>query len=492
MSKKRIHIDQLFKNGLKHLSFLVSNKDLESIDKKTEVYSDEKTNKTKDKLDQFNFPITDLDWEQTFSKFQKEKLAFEPSKSIFSKLDELELPITEVDWTQTKNKLANQKRRRVFIWWKVASLLLILGLFAIIYKLSISETTKQRNEISESVHLKSMTLNENINKNNPSKDINKSDKYTLNTIIKNNVTKPPFRNALKEPAFNGSSLTLISKNETIKIEENQDIEATNQLVLVGLSLFDIIYPNLNFDLVQTNTIVKPPTKTMKTQYFVGLNNALLTNQFKYDKNNDANFNNLQQNADRNLLSWSKGINFGLIHKGFQHQISLSGQQINQKSNYQFKARIFDSLPVKDPSGNVIGYFLTRGRDTTLRENHQIKRNRIDFAFNTNKIWKMSSKINLVTGIGAQTSFTLNSKGSKTLDPQTIQINDYQFVKSNERKLGIHPMVYIGIQTSLSKNWILETALSSQYNILPVYKNNISNKINTYQSGIHLKILYLIK
>jgi hypothetical protein len=494
LNKKRIHIDQLFKNGLKNLSFLVSSKDFESIDKKTEAFSDQNTQNIKDQLDGMSFPISDLDWEQTFSKLQKEKLALEPaSSSPFASLQDISIPINDEDWIITKKKLAQEKRKRVLIWWKVASLFLLIGVLAIVYQSISRKMFDQNQQLTESVPRPSKSLIEKQNnvtqKIEVNTEVNKNSYLTSkNKLYKNtNSIHQTQKPSILKQALNTEIKIEKAAGETYQTET--DIFTLNK---IGLQTFENIFSFELIEKITPLTIRKPSVKIIKTHFYIGLNNALFTNQFKYDKNNDANFNTLQQNADVNLLSWSKGINFGVLHKGFQHQISINGQQINQKSNYQFTFKIYDSIPVKDPNGNIINYFLTRGRDTTTQESHLIKRNRLDLSYNTNKIWKISPKFNFVTGLGALASLNLNSKGHKTLDPNSLKISDYQSIKRNERTLGFHPMVYLGVQTSLSKNWILETAFSSQYNLLPVYKSNIYNKINTYQSGIHVKILYLIK
>jgi hypothetical protein len=496
LSKKRIHIDQLFKNGLKHLSFLVSNKDLESIDKKTEAYSDEKTNNLKERLDQISFPISDLDWEQTFSKFQKEKMALEPSKSMFAKLEDLELPITETDWTQTKTKLANQKRKRVFIWWKVASVLIALALIGGLVN-----------------HVTKTDIADNPSKNSLENKANESIANTqqnFNNSVEHQALKNKTTDEIHSENHQNASISNISKVKTPENSESEQIEAidilTNQkatelgieimdiekISLQTLKSFQILYPNIAHALIENIKIKPPIIPVTKPSFYIGLNNAIINNGQHYNAKNNADFNNIQQSADARSLSWSKGISMGIFNKGFQHQISINQMNVNQVSNYKFSYRIFDSIPVKDPMGNVIGHFLTRGRDTSINETQVIKRNRLDFTINTNKIWNINSKFNLVTGIGAQTGINLSSKGDLVLDPNTNRLSDYQSIKNEERKVNIAPMVSIGIQNRFSKQFVLETGVSTQYNLFPVYKSNISNQINNYQMGLHFKILYLIK
>lgn len=130
MSRIKKHIDEVFREGLKNLSLLVSNKDFEAIDDKASVYKDKEPELDKGLLGNFEIKVDESDWLKTKSKLEVEKSAMSQDNFMSKGFEGFELAVTDADWKATYRKLQDRKRRRVAYWWWLSAGVAVLSIGA--------------------------------------------------------------------------------------------------------------------------------------------------------------------------------------------------------------------------------------------------------------------------------------------------------------------------------------------------------------------------
>jgi hypothetical protein len=125
VKKKRIHIDELFRNGLKNLSLFVSDRDLNAIDDKKSQYSDSNPDIQTNAFSDFELQVSDADWEATMAKLDKEKASLTQENVYQKAFASFELQPEANDWQETYRKYINRKRRRTYTWLGTGVILLI-------------------------------------------------------------------------------------------------------------------------------------------------------------------------------------------------------------------------------------------------------------------------------------------------------------------------------------------------------------------------------
>jgi hypothetical protein len=98
------------------------------------------------------------------------------------------------------------------------------------------------------------------------------------------------------------------------------------------------------------------------------------------------------------VSWTKGIELGVLKA--KTQFSIGVQACNQTfvSNYKYSYRVFDSLPVYNPGRTkIIGYFLLNARDTFINEENKVKLNKIQVPLTFSRIVSFNTKTSLILG-----------------------------------------------------------------------------------------------
>lgn len=497
MKKNKIHIDQLFKRGLKNLSFLVSNKDLEHIEQKKSVFDEQDTNSTSF-FNDFEIPIDNSDWIKTQQKLKHEKRIIQDTNKIALKFNDFELPVLSKDWSETYKKLQKSKKKKVLWWWtKVGVLAILLG-FSLIGFIKTNFDSKQ----NESSFSNKQNSNESIlNNNNPSPNLNtkhqmpqiennSSNKELLGqneTELKNNlnsnVKKPSNQTAIES--------TLLEQNgENFGVQPQETLTFNPKVIQFKPFQSKFIFDNI--EKIEQIAVVLPKTNLKVLKFYIGLNNSVLNHQYVLNKNNNADFNAINRSAKTNHFAWNKGLVLGYILNKSRFELGLNQSKFNINTNIQYKTRVFDSIPVRNVNGNIIGYFLARGRDSMINENSQLERSIFQINLQYKKLFKIEKNLNLIAGIGSNINYQYQSKGNLALNPLTNKVSDYQKIKQNERHLLFAPQVNLGLQYQFKNNFCIETNALSTVSIQNLYQENINQKIKPLQYGLELKLLYLIK
>jgi hypothetical protein len=512
LTKNKKHIDSIFKNGLKNLRFLVSQKDLEAIEQKTNQFENTEV-EISNKLP-IEIEINESDWLKTQEKLAHEKKSINFKNKLADSFQDFEIPVSQNDWSAVQSKLNKSKKRKPILWFYSIAISILLismswgGYQWLKHDNSNSISKLYSNSISNSNNneLGPKNLSDNPNKlsdnnitNNESSQQEIKTELSLSPI--NSAAELPQTKNIKSPIKNPistvqkpetSSSQTPNNNNEYKVSQTLDLDFIHSLRIANIhNPFYKPTPSLDLEFIPAITPKNPVIKKPKTNIYIGLENGISSFYSALNTNNPSGYNMTRKQSDEKTFAYTKGLSFGISSLKKQLQLSAQHAYFKQTSNYNLTYKIYDSIPVKDPNGKIIGYFLARGRDTSINETHQISRNLFNIHLSASEKWKINNKTKLITGVGVAAQLHSLTKGSKILNPESLRLETLQVSNLSNRRLLLMPSFTIGIQHQLYKNISIQADISSQYSVNNLFKNNLTKEY-PYQVTSSFKLLYIIK
>lgn len=211
MTRKKIHIDELFRNGLKNLSFFVSNKDMEAIDDKKSQFENSPDEIKNTSFSGFELEVTENDWISTKNKLDIEKAAM-AQDTVFSKsFDEFELEVYPEDWTETYRRYLNRKKRRTFfVWMGTGIVLLLIGLSVLVMNTLNSDSNENELAVNSTSQIE----------NSEDKNISTEQNKTPDAIENTNSSKGNTNTSVNETTVADNKKSSNSQNNTANNSAN--------------------------------------------------------------------------------------------------------------------------------------------------------------------------------------------------------------------------------------------------------------------------------
>lgn len=551
MSKRKKHIDELFREGLKDLSLFVSDRDFDAIDGKSEVFNDGIKDADKGLFSDFELEVGDADWLATKNKLEVEKAGIERDSVFQSNFNQFEIEPQPEDWPITYKKYLNAKRRRVAFWWMSTGVILLvigLGIYfsrdhnETVNPVSIAETQSTTNADQQASVQQEVEMNKAL-----------SDNRTINTEVKTNSqnaqTTKPSNSELKaspDPIISSGKTMLYeekakvsksSKSKMVKVDPNRnemgnltlnsvqtihtDLPGNKNGINGGLSVEEIVTDltdNMGESKVQedkskdevapttnslpeehTSAVIPSSSKDSSKKSPEGLNPKRLmyigmVNQVDFTKSlllnsNPERYNQIRKASDRWSSQYTFGFELGKIGKKIMLNAGLQATQINFSNRYNYSYKIYDSLPVYNSGGQIIGYFLSRARDTFMNSEERVKITKIQLPLNVSFISQLNKKMDLIYGFGGVLSYNVSASGSKTLSPFNTQLYRYSAFANKERTFNVMPQLNCGLKLDLSKHWMVSGQLISSIYAFSRFKTEMTVNDHPYSLGLNLKLMY---
>ncbi|MEZ4805025.1 MAG: hypothetical protein R2852_05950 [Bacteroidia bacterium] len=557
MKRKKIHIDELFRNGLKSLSLFVSNKDLEAIDEKKNIFNSSNEQAKDSVFNDFELEVNEADWLATKAKLDLEKSAMAQDNIFASGLSEMELEVPRGDWTKTYDKYKQAKKKRVVFTWLVTGvvvlLLSIVGISSLVSntsnqnqtslnggassdqtiidkpKIDVKSDTPINNKLLEG-NESELNLNQSI-KSNSSEQTNVKTTKTQLPILNNEGSKSidnKLNSELLKQAddqskelsnieniiiseeqefLNSNKLNnanMVESNETVDLKdfdkvsnsaENTEESIHDETDKVSSSALDsdIRLGEAVIDTPEVSSDLNPKPIVPKFHLYAGIVNQISLTHRKLDKNNPEFYNSVRNNGEEPFIQNSFGLEFGVQKNGLQ--ISGGVQSTSQKwsTSYNYSYTVFDSLPVWNPGRTqIIGYFLVRGRDTSINEQNEIKISKVQFPIEVSGLFKLNDKLQLIAGGGLLFSMNTSTTGTKILNPVNMQLYNYSILEEKERRFNVSPSLNFGIQKNFGKHFLFQSNVSGNMALQSRFKNSFGAKDYPYSIGVNFKLLYILK
>jgi len=512
LTENKKHIDSIFKNGLKNLRFLVSQKDLEAIEQKTNQFENTEI-ETSNKLP-IEIEINESDWLKTQEKLAHEKKSINFNNKLADSFKDFEIPVSQNDWNAVQSKLNKSKKRKPILWfYSIAISVLLISMSWGGYQWlkhdnsnSVSKINSNSNSNSKNTEFGS---NNTLGDTNNSTDNNIANNVNIPKEIKPESSSSPLNSAseipqtinVKSPNKNPSLANLKSEISSTALANNNKENEGSQVngldfnyslrIATIRNPFYKKAPIFDKEFITQLTPKIPIVKKPKFNIYIGLDNGISSFHSALSSNNPSGYNLIRKQSDQKTFAYTKGLSFGINTLKKQLQLSAQHAYYEQTSNYNLTYKIYDSIPVKDPNGKIIGYFLARGRDTSINESHQISRHLFNIHLSASEKWKINNKTSLITGVGVAAQLHSLTKGSKILNPESLRLENIQVSHFNNRRLLLMPSFTIGLQHQLYKNISIQADICSQFSVNNLYKTNLIKEY-PYQLTSSIKLLYLIK
>jgi hypothetical protein len=551
LSGTKKHIDQVFAEGLKNFSLLVSNKDMEAIDDKTSAFKDQEEKDKPGIMAGFELEVSEHDWLKTKAKLETEKLTMQNDGVMSDQFRDFELAVSGQDWQITKEKLQAAKKRRVAYWWWLSAGMLILVSGALFvwtdaYRskensaVAVQETSQAKGQNSgHGVNDRSIKDDEafsspgnqeagiNDGKNLPAGnqesgiDDNQQAKSRKDRAVKKIDAAVPAsgkKASGKTPLSPTKGKTVINEttepNGTSKTQgiqapaftkTQEEVKAPDALVLTTITEKQEPVKDENMPDVPTLKDTLQPKDTTKKKdpeipgnippalrLYVGAVSQIGIGYRHLAASNDKIYNQIRNKAEKPFTQYAFGFELGIMKGKNQWNTGVQSTVQTWTSNYNYSYKIYDSLPYKDTAGKVIGYFLVRPRDTAINEQQVIKINKIQIPFEMSRLWSITPRMNLITGVGGIIGFTTRAEGQKLLNPVNRYLYPYEALKKQEKNLSLAPSFHVGLQYELNKYFMLQGSVYGNYSISNRFRNGFGAADHPYTGGISIKLLYLIK
>jgi hypothetical protein len=547
LSRKKLHIDKLFKEGLKDFSLFVSDRDFNAIDDKASAYKDKSDDSSIESgaFSDFELEISDNDWLATKAKLDNEKNLISSDNSVADIFKEFELEPDEQDWPITYEKYKKAKRRRVAFWWlSTGIVILLLGCAALLMNQNTNESIAQQistqtihsgkannietsdntktNETTKTqkqeIDRKSTSIHQqNQTHSNPSKKQEttiQSRGFKAKPLLSGN---PVALNAL-HPEFTpdpvSPALVKGNNSSTLQNQENdkdlKTVQQTKENFTLGtptkinpVQAPEGETPEKNPDLADSTKKGKKNKKDKedKTDKISPLKNPQLylamVNQVDYTYrllagSNNATYNSIRNNADKGMIQYTGGVEFGVITGRNQYSAGLNYTSQTWNSNYNYTYKLFDSIPYYDTGKVLKGYFLFPKKDTTMNESRTVTLTNIQLPISYTRLWDLDKRLSLSAGVSGILSYTVKAEGDKMISHENRQLYYYSRLKHHEQSFNVAPAVNFGLRYQLSNHLMLSGSMGGSMNLRSRFKSSFGAREYAYSTGINLKIIYLLK
>lgn len=538
---------------MKHFSLLVTNKDLDAIDDKSSVFKEQSEDLQSKGFTDFELEVGEADWLATRHKLENEKLAISKDNSFGGKFTDFEIQPDDKDWQLTYNKYRSAKRRRVVLWWWLSTGIVVLsiGLGILMsskpkqdnsnapFNVSVSqEKSSESSRPNSSMSHGDITKDNKVDEvdiakeqgrhdaNNNSKAKKDNAKRSLNQPVKSNLAnnnsdvkktlsliepkesmskpekpgfndmrKPNLFDDLKKPLSVGQLPLADSNSLTNQEKDSKVVEGEEDFIAKSPdreSESDVLISDSSKTEKEKEEPENPKTgfKPARGYYLAIVNQAAYTSRY-LSRTNNAFYNSIRQSADKSFLQYFAGLEFGRLSEKSRFNLGIHASTQFWRSDYKFSYKVYDSLPFKDPQGNVIGYFLSRARDTAIDESHTIKVSRIELPFDYHVLKQVNNKLQISAGLGAVLGLSTQFRGDKILYPLNQQLSHYQRWKDIESTISFAPSLHAGIQYRIAEKWMIQTNVFGNMYLNSRFRPEFNVKDYPYSIGLNLKLMYLL-
>lgn len=543
----------MFREGLKNLSLFVSDRDFDAIDGKSEAFNDDVKKTEKSLFSDFELEVDDADWLATKSKLEVEKAGIERESVFQSNFNHFELEPEPEDWPITYKKYKNSKRRRIAFWWMSTGMILlaiVLGVLLMrnqdepVNPVSIAQSNSSNHSdrqssiehVPESGHVKSNEDNNVDESTPPAEEVqtthsNKHERIGSNNLkINSDQTKVHLAKANTSELTNRHTVKADpNKNEMDKLTQNSiqlmdpDLTDNKDGITGGLGTDEDVLEKENHPMESEQIDVKPneevpPMNTVPDQqtpiraenepkdssskvppgpnnnhlFYLGMVNQVDITKSLLLNSNPERYNQIRKASDRRSSQYTFGFEFGSMGKKVMLNAGLQVTQINFNNRYNYSYRIYDSLPVYNTSGQIIGYFLSRARDTTMNSEEKVKITKIQLPLNVSFISQLNKNMDLMYGFGSILSYNVKAEGTKTLSPFNTQLYRYSAFANKERSFNVLPQLNLGLKLDIGKNWMIAGQVMSTIYGFSRFKPDMTVSDRPYSLGLNIKLMYKLK
>lgn len=470
MKKIKKHIDQLFSDNLKDFPLEIPKEELK--DMFDAVKTDTIDQLAKTSFENFELEVDSAMWAnvQSQTKKRRNKLS-----SIFSKF---KIEPSPADWLRLNSALKWLRFKEQLHWF--------FKYFIISILVSIA--------LNLGNHFTQPTENSAINNSASSKNNHSNqDLELLDSQHNNTTTQKKYYGAVpKNPSFFYPEKMYEKLSDAVKIKLTNLFLIKIESKKIGefFSVNDLEklkndYLSMNIQEKQIHPFIQ--FHNPKNIFSLSVHHTTAQGQSILKTENDF-YKNIRQNSNRPFMVNNLGIS--LAAQIGQFQISLGSD--HEKRNYQFEynhtVKIYDSIPVKDPNEEIIGYFYINHRDSTYNHNEYFHQTIFRIPLHISYTIPINTRWNCHLGANLNYENFKKSTSQLFLNPT----NGWLQVNQNNPIIERNHVLSTGLNTGVSLK--INSKIAAQTSLL--MHRQISNKFITqdYQEfpyiwGVNFKLNY---
>lgn len=454
-------------------------------------------------------------------------------------LGNMQLPVEGNDWFAMQASLAaaQKRRKRRIMWLWVVGVLFLLGTGTGIYLISdtkyantatfaqqqTTNSTEQPTNSNTSSHSP-----QNGSTQTPSSETENSnsglgfDTTTTQSESKfaddNKSVQPKQKTAPKQSGNNksggkettdkpstdngagvGSKETSTAK-ETENKEDSKPIEASHDETPMAdtkplvIATNDTTKPQKESEpSVAKVDSIEPESKTTKnptlgklSPFSIGFNLSPTASMFAAQ--DQTKYGSILRNGTKAGLAITSliTINYKINDWSFGSGIGITS--VGTRGNYRYTHQVYDSVPVFNPGGQIIGYFYTNFRDSSQNLTISSRYTYVTLPLQASYNLKLTEKLGLQFGGSIQLQ-RLASVSGEAISPFSLFSIDAAKQKDVLRKWNASVAIQAGVYYDLSPQWQVNAGLQMSRFAGGLYSNAIGTVVRPRNFGLHLGINY---
>lgn len=211
----------------------------------------------------------------------------------------------------------------------------------------------------------------------------------------------------------------------------------------------------------------------------------------YVADNNSQLGRIVNSSNENSFVASAEFSANYKIKDFEINSGIGIKNISQSINYNITRQIFDSIPVFNPQGQIIGYFYTNFRDTAYTQIGISNLNYITLPIGIT----YNKEINPKSGLRFSANTTIHYLEFATGD----YINPFNLfgmsVDQNRdlfRRWNLGLGASVGYYYTIKPQWILEASINYSTLVNGIFDDRIGTAIRPSSIGINVGIRYNFK
>ena len=354
-------------------------------------------------------------------------------------LKDATLPTSDLDWAAIEKGISKPSRRFPLLWlWLIIGLSAIGLLGYLLWPVESTQITQntQRDTSSEQISAPKKGSNEQDVAEVPQNDFGSNDNTDQGTLASKNSD-----NSIRSiDVFNkneGNSLIRKQKSTSYYTDKNSnkkgiketpeknvkaDLRTYVAIEVRRKSLNDLPIgkPEHPFSILNiASSLNWPAISPYSSPWYLGMDaGAVRANKITQTDKAELGTFQSRSNSDQALWSFSYGLQTGYQWKRFQFHTGIQSSRL-QFENPSFTYTKYDSFPVLNPRGEIIGYGRINYRDTTIT-NQRNSISTLTIPFQVNYQVFETSKFSLSLGFQGNTLINTSQTGY-SVNPDLLRV-----------------------------------------------------------------------
>ncbi len=453
-------------------------------------------------------------------------------------LGNMQLPVDGNDWFAMQASLAaaQKRRKRRVMWLWVLGVLLILGTGTGIYLVGNEKSNPEVIAQQQTTAAGEQQTNSNTAATHPNNEGTQilpaetnsgslgSDNTSSSDLLQSkaeNTSQSPKQNKIRKQSSNSKSsgkegidgnsgadkATDVSSNSTSTVSETENTDDEKPVMIEGdetptaetkplvIAANDTTLPqeeDAEPSLARVDSIepeqkaTKHPTRSKLSPFNIGFNLSPTASMFAAQ--NQTKYGSILRNGTKSGLAIASLVTINYNINNWSFGTGLGVTSVATRGNYRYTHQVYDSVPVLNPGGQVVGYFYTNFRDSSQNLTINSRYTYITLPLQVSYNLAFTDKLGLQLGGSIQLQRLAGVSG-EAISPFSLFSVDVTKQKNVLRRWNASIAIQAGAYYKLNPQWQINAGLQMSRFTSGVYSNAIGTVIRPRNFGLHLGVNY---